>query len=279
MLCCVAIYLALGALYMFTYVLRSRCATARDSRVPRCCLSIHLLAMTVRLYFAGNKEIGAFSKLTNAYCLVGLGGSPNFYDVIEGELAETIPVVHTNIAGCKIVGRLTAGNSHGLLVPSTTTDQELEDLKNSLPDSVAVERVEDKLSALGNVIACNDYAALVHPDLHKATVEILEDTLQVEVFRQTVAGSGLVGTRCCFNSSGGLVHRKTKVQDRDELSSLLEVPVVAGTVNRGSDLLGAGLVVNDWAAFSGMDTTSSELSVIDSIFKLDEMQGMPCNLN
>ena len=29
--------------------------------------------------------------------------------VFEGELSESIPVVHTNIAGCRIVGRLTAG--------------------------------------------------------------------------------------------------------------------------------------------------------------------------
>jgi translation initiation factor 6 len=30
-----------------------------------------------------------------------------------------------------------------------------------------VQRVEERLSALGNVITCNDYVALVHPDLDK----------------------------------------------------------------------------------------------------------------
>lgn len=61
------------------------------------------------------------------------------------------------------------GNKNGLLVPSTTTDDELQHLRNSLPDKVKVQRVEERLSALGNVIACNDYVALVHPDLDKVT--------------------------------------------------------------------------------------------------------------
>ncbi|KAF9574247.1 Eukaryotic translation initiation factor 6 [Mortierella alpina] len=220
--------------------------------------------------FENNNEIGVFAMLTNSYCLVAVGGSENFYSVFEAELKDVIPVIHTSIAGTRIIGRLCVGNRHGLLVPSTTTDQELQHLRNSLPDTVAIQRLEERLSALGNVIACNDYVALVHPDIDRETEEIIADVLKVEVFRQTIADNVLVGSYCALSNQGGLVHPRTSIQDQDELSSLLQVPLVAGTVNRGSDVIGAGLLVNDWCAFAGLDTTSTELSVIESIFKLQD---------
>lgn len=217
-------------------------------------------------------QVGVFSKLTNAYCLVAIGGSENFYSVFEAELADHIPVIHCSIAGTRIIGRLTAGNKNGLLVPSTTTDQELQHLRNALPDSVKVQRIEEKLSALGNVVACNDHVALVHPDIDQDTEEIIADVLGVEVFRQSIAKNVLVGSYCCLSNQGALVHPKTSVEEQKELSALLQVPVTAGTVNRGSDVIGAGLVVNDWAAFCGLDTTSTELAVVESIFNLQDQQ-------
>ncbi|KAJ2136853.1 Eukaryotic translation initiation factor 6 [Coemansia sp. RSA 678] len=226
--------------------------------------------MAVRAQFENSNEVGVFSKLTNSYCLVAMGGSENFYSVFESELSDVVPVIHISIAGTRIIGRLTAGNRRGLLVPNSTTDQELQHIRNSLPESVAIQRIEERLSALGNVIACNDYVALVHPDLDRETEEIIADVLGVEVFRQTVADNVLVGSYCALSNQGGLVHPRTSVQDQDELSSLLQVPLVAGTVNRGSDVIGAGMVVNDWSAFAGIDTTSTELSVVESIFKLQD---------
>ena len=228
--------------------------------------------MATRVAFENSNEVGVFARITNSYAIVSLSASENFYSAFEAELAAHIPVVRASIAGIRTVGRLCVGNKKGLLLPNTCSDQELQHLRNSLPDSVVVQRVEERLSALGNIVATNDHVALVHTDIDRETEEIIADVLGVEVFRQTIGGTNaLVGSYCVFSNQGGLVHPRTSVEDQEELSSLLQVPLVAGTVNRGSDVLGAGLVVNDWAAFCGLDTTATELSVIESIFKLDAL--------
>jgi translation initiation factor 6 len=83
--------------------------------------------------------------------------------VFESELADHIPVVHCSIAGTRIVGRMCvgeiftaapslnlisdqgndahslAGNSKGLLLPNSTTDQEMLHIRNSLPEKIVVQ--------------------------------------------------------------------------------------------------------------------------------------------
>ncbi|KAI0284805.1 hypothetical protein BC826DRAFT_1054300 [Russula brevipes] len=97
--------------------------------------------MATRMQFENSSDIGVFSKLTNAHCLASIQGSTNFYSAFEAELGDVVSIVHTSIGGTRIVGRIAAGDHHGHLVPSTTTDQELQHLQNALPADDRPRRV------------------------------------------------------------------------------------------------------------------------------------------
>ncbi|KAK8926440.1 Eukaryotic translation initiation factor 6-2 [Platanthera zijinensis] len=228
--------------------------------------------MATRHKFENCNGIGLFSKLTNAYCLVTIRGSENFYSVFKGELGNAFPVVKTSIAGGSLIGRLCVGNKNGLLLPDTATDQEVQQLKNNLPDQVVVRRIEERSSFFDSCISCNDYFALIHPDLDWETEEHIVDVLGVEVFKHSVDDDILVGDYCSFTNKGGLVSPHAPIEELNELSALLQVPLVAGTVNDGSWFISPGLIVNDLTAFCGFDTTDTELSVIESAFKLNKAQ-------
>jgi translation initiation factor 6 (eIF-6) len=42
-----------------------------------------------------------------------------------------------------------------------------------------VQRIDERLSALGNCIVCNDYVALIHPDIDRET-EVSETLIRVK---------------------------------------------------------------------------------------------------
>lgn len=224
--------------------------------------------MAIRCRYESSNDVGSYARLTNTYCLTGLGGSENFFSVFEGEVGRHVPVVHASVYNMRLVGVLTAGNRRGLLVPSVIHDNELTHIRNSLPDSVRIRRIDDRINSLGNCISCNDHVALIHPEFDKESEEIIADVLGVEVFRTTIAGNALVGTFSAFNNIGGVVHPLTTPEEFEEIATLMQVPIACATVNKGFEQLGAGLAVNDWALFCGAECTAAEVDNLEKAFHI-----------
>ena len=106
--------------------------------------------------------------MTNSYTLVS--------DVVmRNDLNHVFdaPIECSVDNGNNMLARMVAGNNNGLLVPGTTSEEEMSVLMYQLPASVRVAKVNDTLTALGNCIACNDSVALIHPDFSDETEQLI----------------------------------------------------------------------------------------------------------
>ena len=133
-------------------------------------------------------------------------------------------------------------------------------------------RVNTNLNALGNVVVCNDNVALLHPEIDQETEETIGDVLGVETYKTTINGNPLVGSVCSLTNKGGIVHPMCSINELETLAEMVQVPLCAGTINRGNPAVATGVVANDWTAFCGTDSTGAELNVVDAIFKLQDKQ-------
>lgn len=222
--------------------------------------------MAFKLDFEGNPEIGAYCKLTNEYILVGRSDSQNVIDFFRTNF--NCPVIETTINTIRTVGSQCVGNSKGLLLPDTCTDQELQHIRNSLPKHIKVARMIEKYNAFGNVMICNDYACLVHPEIDDANLSFIEEILQVPVYKHLIGAEPLVGTFAVLTNQGMLTGPNITEVELKELSELLNVQVIAGTVNSGKNTVGSGILANDFVCIMGSKCTNVEIKVAETVFKL-----------
>jgi translation initiation factor 6 len=223
--------------------------------------------MVLKINYHKSDCVGVYMKLTNTFCAVPHDVSENFYETIKNELRNKVPIVKISLIGSRSIGRLIVGNKNGIIVPYETSFEEFVNLRNTLPENIIIKRCEEQFSTLSNSICVNDYVALTNPEISAEFTNLISDVLGVETFKISVGKENLVGSYCVFNNNGGLVHPGVSCEEQDELTSLLEIPLLIGTVNCGSKLLGSGVSTNDFATFCGLSTTQSELLIIETAFK------------
>ncbi|MFX1562270.1 MAG: translation initiation factor IF-6 [Promethearchaeota archaeon] len=207
-----------------------------------------------RLDFSGSSNIGAFCKVTEK-CLLKPGSTAPTQKALE-DLFE-MSTIKTTIGHSTLIGILAAGNSNGLLVPHLIFDEELDALREAL--DLSVTPLESKLTALGNLILANDHAALISPEFSNREIQVIRDTLDVEIEKRTLAESPLVGSYCVVTNSGLLAHTEVTEEELEGLAEFFKVNVDIGTINCGIPYVSIGLLATSQAAAAGFETTGPEL--------------------
>ena len=187
---------------------------------------------------------------------------PNVLDAMVDLITEClgVSVIKTPISGSNLTGALTCGNSNGFVVSKYTFDNELERIRE---EGIEVERIPDKLTAVGNILLANDFGALVHPLISDKAVEVISDVLDVEVERGSIANFKITGSVATATNKGVLVHPAASEDELESIETLFKTHADVGTVNNGTQLVGACAVANSKGVMVGLNTTGPELARIE----------------
>jgi translation initiation factor 6 len=202
-------------------------------------------------------HIGVLCKASEKFCIVPKELKPKIVAVIKRVLS--VEIISTTICHTSLIGAFVALNSRGAIVTDFAYDTELRKLRKN----ILVATTSEKLNAIGNNVLLNDTHCLVHPDLSKQTVKIIESTLSVKVAKGTIAGFKTVGSVGIVTNKGLLLHPKTTEKELEFLQDFFGLPAYLGTVNFGFPYVGAGMIANSKGVLVGKETTGIELGRIE----------------
>ncbi|ADP76969.1 translation initiation factor eIF-6 [Methanothermus fervidus DSM 2088] len=221
--------------------------------------------MIKRIEISEGSFIGAYVSVTEDIALV----STHLPKSVKRDIKEVldVEVFEITIAGSELVGVLSVGNSNGILVPNNIMDQEMKILEDI---GVNVGIVEDKHTALGNLILSNDYGAIISPLFSPEAVNTIKDTLDVNVKDLLLGTYTIVGSVGIATNKGALLHPDVKEKELETVEKVLKVPADLGTVNHGMIFIGSCMIANSKGVLVSKETTGPELARIEEALGLIE---------
>ena len=220
--------------------------------------------MIRQLDFYGYPYVGIYGANTENYVVL----PPDLPQHTVDETAEAldVAVIRTLINDSTLIGSMMTGNSSGFIVSDLALEREVATLEKALP----VARFKGKMTAAGNIILANDTAALVHPALSDKHLEVIRDTLKVDVRRGTIGGLKTVGMAGAATNKGVLVHPRATEEELSALEELFRLPVDIGTVSFGSPLVGSAILATSKGMVTGTKTSGPEVGRIEDALQLGE---------
>ena len=177
--------------------------------------------MIARTTFEGDSNIGAYGIATDRFVFVSSNISEKGLGTVERTF--NLPLVQSTVATLDAVGLVAIANSNGILLPYITSDEELKQVKQTA--EVTVDWIDDKMTALGNIIIANDNGAMCHPDFSLESRQKISDVLGVEVVPGTVANLPIVGANVVTTNQGAVIHPMATDDEIEQLSQLLKVHI------------------------------------------------------
>ena len=207
-------------------------------------------------------NIGVFTSVNDKFVFV-----PNGFAKTKAEnLAHYLQTecIMTPVANTRLLGILMVLNNHGILLPKTSSPEEIANLRKCTDLNVKI--LDTKYNALGNLICVNDKGGIISPIIEKEFIKEIEDVLDIEVIQKKVAGYHQVGAVMGANNLGGIIHPEADEEDIKNFSNVLGVNIEPATINGGIPFVSSGMLANSNAVVVGNLTNGPEIMMLTRAF-------------
>ena len=207
-------------------------------------------------------NIGVFTSVNDKFVFI-----PNGFAKTKAEnLARYLQTEYlmTPVANTRLLGILMVLNNHGILLPKTSSPEEIANLRKCT--DLNVKMLDTKYNALGNLICVNDKGGVISPIIEKEFIKEIEDVLDIEVIQKKVAGFHQVGAVMEANNLGGIIHPEADEEDIKNFSNVLGVNIEPATINGGIPFVSSGMLANSNAVVVGNLTNGPEIMMLTRAF-------------
>ena len=207
-------------------------------------------------------NVGIFTSANDKFVFI-----PNGFAKTKAEnLARYLQTEYlmTPVANTRLLGILMVLNNHGMLLPKTSSPEEIANLRKCT--DLNVEIIDTKYNALGNLTCVNDKGGVVSPMIEKECMKEIEDVLDIEVIQKKVAGYYQVGAVMEANNLGGIIHPEADEEDIKNFSNVLGVNIEPATINGGIPFVSSGMLANSNAVVVGNLTNGPEIMMLTRAF-------------
>jgi len=207
-------------------------------------------------------NIGIFTSVNDKFVFI-----PNGFAKTKAEnLAHYLQTEYlmTPVANTRLLGILMVLNNHGILLPKTSSPEEIANLRKRT--DLNVKMLDTKHNALGNLICVNDKGGVISPIIEKEYIKEIEDTLDIEVIQKRIAGFHQVGAVMKANNLGGIIHPEADEEDIKNFSNVLGVNIEPATINGGIPFVSSGMLANSNAVVVGNLTNGPEIMMLTRAF-------------
>ena len=210
--------------------------------------------MIIRADYNNSPHLGVFCLVNDNHAFVPKSIPKSLEQKIKQKLE--VDIIKSTMAQSNLLGILAAINNKKMITTSILEKQEIKLFKEYFSEVIVLEQ---KNTALGNLIAMNDKGMIIAPLLSK---DLKQEGIKI-------AETDLIGSATYVNNKAFITHRDADEKTLKQLEKIFKVPGGIGTVNFGDPFVKSAIIGNKKGLIVSNQTSGPELNRIDDIFIFD----------